>query len=127
MRNRLRIPPRALPVLLAIAFCASSLRTNAQQSAFTFSYPGPNTIGVGPTCSVTLAGHIGTPIVGSTVGGTITISEFDSGMSGFQFTDEWTPGVNLIVWWKVGDNLGNIAFFNFVINVADLSPPVFDL
>ena len=127
MRNRLRIPPRALPVLLLIAFWAYSSTTHAQQSAFTFSYPGPNTIGVGPTCSTTLAGHIGTPIVGSTVGGTITISEFDPGMSGFQFTDEWTPGVNLIVWWKVGDNLGNVAFFNFVITVSDLAPPDFDL
>ncbi len=127
MRNRLRIPPRALPVLLAVAFLATIGRSNAQQSAFTFSYPGPNILAAGPNCSVALAGNVGMPIVNSTIGATITLSQFDPDMSGFQFTDEWTPGAMLVVWWQVGDNQGNSAFFNFVISVADLSAPVFDL
>lgn len=127
MKNRLRIPPRALPVLLALVISTFAYNLSAQQSAFTFSYPGPSMIGVGPNCSVTLAGSVGTPIVNSTVGATITQSEFDPDMSGFQFTDEWTPGVTLIVWWKVGDNQGNMANFSFTVTIKDLTPPEFDL
>lgn len=97
------------------------------QAQFTFNYPGPNIIAVGPTCSSNLAGKLGTPVVTSSAGPVI-ISQFDSVASGFGlWTRQWSPPETAIVNWFVQDAMGNSNTFIFAINFADQTPPQFDL
>lgn len=97
----------------------------AQQGFFTFSYPGPHSIIVSPsTCTAVLAGNIGAPVVGSTSGATITLSEFDPVASGFQLTDSWNYQETAHLYWKVADNQGHTALFDFFIAIVDTTHPV---
>ena len=106
----------------------AALPASAQPGFFTFTYPGPVNIAVDSNCSASVSGNIGTPVVTSTIGATITTSAFDPAASGYSFTDQWSaPLNNLIVVWMVADNMGHSANFSFTVNMLDLSPPVFIL
>lgn len=97
----------------------------AQQGAFNFSYPGPNTIAVDTiNCTNILAGNIGTPIVTSTVGAAITLSQFNPGASGFTLNAPWNFGETAQVFWNVADNQGNSATFSFFVFFVDTTKPV---
>ncbi|MBK9336512.1 MAG: hypothetical protein IPM98_07950 [Lewinellaceae bacterium] len=126
MINRLRMTWRVMlgfcTVLVWIALPGGVV---AQQGFFNFNYPGPNTIIINPaTCSDTLAGNIGTPIVTSTVGATITLSAFDPVASGFQLTDPWSYNNVAHLYWQVADNQGRSATFEFFVNFVDTTRPV---
>ncbi len=98
---------------------------SAQQGFFNFNYPGPYTIPVDPaSCNNALAGHIGTPTVASTAGGMITYSAFDPDSSHFQLNDTWTFPEVAHVYWKVQDDLGHTAYFEFFITFTDTTKPV---
>lgn len=98
---------------------------SAQQGFFNFNYPGPNTIIVSPpNCTNVLAGNIGTPTVSSTVGATITLSAFDPDTSHFQLTDPWNYGETAHLYWKVADNQGRVAWFEFFVSFVDTTRPV---
>lgn len=92
---------------------------------FSFSYPGPFTIGVETDCSTYLAGKLGTPNVSSNVGATITVSALDSVATGFGLYTPITTGPQTIKW-LVEDNQGNTALYTFLITMVDNTPPVFD-
>ncbi len=128
MINRLRIFLRAST--FCIGFClfitpAASLK--AQPSFFNFSYNGPTTLPVGPTCSSMLQGNVPDPVVSSTVGANIITSMFDATASGFLYTDPFTNGATAHVFWFVEDDEGHSHTYEYFINFVDVSPPVFDL
>lgn len=100
----------------------------AQSGPFIFSYPGPDTLLVGPTCAVMLQGNIGTPVVTPTwPGASVTVSHFDTLASGFLPSDLFTDGLAVVVDWYVEDNFGHPGYFTFVVHTRDKTPPVFDL
>ena len=102
--------------------------TDAQPGFFNFNYPGPNTIPVIPgipgNCVNKLAGNMGTPTVTSAVGATITNSAFDPVQSMFQLTDDWNIGEVAQVYWKVADDQGHTATFEFFVTFTDTTAPV---
>lgn len=106
-------------------FPAAALQ--AQQSFFNFSYNGPDTLYVGPTCSSMLQGNVPNPVVTSTVGANIITSVFDPVASGFQYDDIFTEGTVAHVFWFVEDDAGHSYTFEYFIFFSDLMPPVFDL
>lgn len=98
---------------------------DAQQSAFNFNYPGPNNIPVDTFfCTNILAGNIGNPVVTSTVGATIILSEFNAAASGFTLNADWNFGETAQVFWNVADNQGNSATFSFFVFIVDTTAPV---
>ncbi len=95
----------------------------AQSSAFQFSYPGPDTLSVGPTCTSNLLGRLGTPTVTPTTpGASISLSEFNPSASGFTLNTQLGVGQH-IVHWSVSDNLGNSHTFTFPIVLKDQTAP----
>ena len=128
MINRLRNFLRATS--LGIGFCLLFLPTDwllAQPDFFNFSYNGPTTLPVGPTCSSMLQGNVPDPVVSSTVGANITMSMFDPVASGFQYDDLFTVGGVAPVHWFVKDDAGHSHIFEYFINFVDVSPPTFNL
>ncbi|MBL7795536.1 MAG: gliding motility-associated C-terminal domain-containing protein [Saprospiraceae bacterium] len=126
MTNRLRMASWAmLGFITALTWIALPGHVAAQQGFFNFNYPGPDTIIIKPaTCSNILSGNIGTPIVTSPFGYTITQSAFDPVASGFQLTDPWSYNNVAKVVWQVADNQGHTALFEFFINFVDTTKPV---
>ncbi|MBK8556472.1 MAG: hypothetical protein IPL65_12230 [Lewinellaceae bacterium] len=124
MMNRLFKCFLASVLTLGLTAFFQPVLVNAQ---FSFSYPGPNVLAVGPTCSTPLSPQLGTPIVTST-GGAITVSQIDSVASGFGlYAATWTTGEQANIVWHVEDAMGNMANFFFSVTFADLTGPVFDL
>ncbi|MFN0213362.1 MAG: hypothetical protein ACKVT2_03835, partial [Saprospiraceae bacterium] len=128
MINRLQKLLRALPY--CVGFClllqpGSSLV--AQPDFFNFSYNGPSTLSVGPTCSSMLQGNVPDPVVSSSMGYNITMSMFDPVASGFQYSDLFTTGTIAHVFWFVKDDMGHSHTYEYFINFVDTSPPTFDL
>lgn len=115
---------------VVLGFCSVMLWTtlpglHAQQGFFNFNYPGPNEIIVDPaSCTNTLSGNIGTPVVTSTVGATITLSAFDPMQSGFLLTAQWNVNEVAHVYWDVADNQGHTATFEFFVTFIDTTAPV---
>ena len=99
----------------------------AQPSFFNFSYNGPATLAVGPTCSSLLQGNVPDPAVSSTIGATITMSMFDPVASGFPYDFTFTFGDVAHIFWFVKDDAGHSNTFEYFINFVDNSPPTFDL
>lgn len=100
--------------------------SRAQTGAFTFSYPGPTQIAVGDNCDATLAGKLGTPVVTSVLGASITMSMYDSVATGFGLYDPNPPGTYTLSWF-VKDDAGRSATFVFNVTLRDATPPVLDL
>ena len=123
IKNR-TIPIACSVVVLSLIVSFADLK--AQAGFFNFTYPGPNTLPVGPTCSANL-GQLGTPIVSSTVGAAITASYLDTIALGFGRFDPIVVGINQIVFWSVEDDQGRSATFQFTVNTVDVTPPAFDL
>jgi gliding motility-associated-like protein len=112
--------------LLAGFWLLTGTHAFAQQSFFNFTPPANTTIPANP-CAASVSQLAALPTVTSTVGATITVSMFDPVASGYQFTDLWpAPFNNLIVHWKVADNMGHTADFIFTVNIVDVTPPVFN-
>jgi len=96
----------------------------AQPGFFNFNYPGPTHIPVDTnTCTNILNGNIGTPIVSSTVGANIVLSQFDSVASGFGLNAPWNFGETAILFWKVADDQGRSATFSFAVFFVDTTKP----
>lgn len=128
MTNRLRILLRATTFLAGFCFLfIFPARLSAQPSFFNFSYNGPDSLLVGPTCSSMLQGNVPDPVVTSTVGATITMSMFDPIASGFQYNDLFTSGTTAHIFWFVKDNAGHSHTFEYFIKFVDHTPPVFNL
>lgn len=128
MTNRLRIFLAALPLFLGIFLALlPTERLEAQQSFFNFSYNGPTSLPVGPTCSAMLQGNVPNPVVSSTVGANIITSVFDPVASGFEYDDIFTYNTTAHVFWFVEDDQGHSHTFEYFINFVDVSPPTFDL
>ncbi len=128
MLNRLHTFFRV--VSFCIGLCLAVLPSawlKAQPSFFNFSYNGPSSLPVGPTCSSMLQGNIPDPIVSSKIGATITMSMFDAVAAGFQYNDLFTAGTTAHVFWFVKDNMGHSNTYEYFINFVDNSPPVFNL
>ncbi len=97
----------------------------AQPGFFNFSYPGPTHIPVNPsTCTNVLQGNIGTPIVTSTIGANITLSEFNPTASGFNLNAPWNFGETAQLFWNVADDQGHSAIFSFFVFFVDTTKPV---
>jgi len=125
MTNRL---PNFLKIVVCANFFIFFLAENllAQSGAFNFSYPGPTQIGVGQNCDTNLAGKLGTPVVTSNSGASITMSMYDSVATGFGLYDP-LPIATYSISWLVKDNMGRTANFIFNVSLTDNTPPVFDL
>src|SRR5262249_51042979 len=115
MINRLHSSRRARLAVLFPFFILLATASFAQTSAFNFSYPGPDTVVLGANCGGTLFGRLGTPVVSSTVGATITQSYFDSIASGFSILNTFFNIQTVAVHWHVADNQGNMADFTILI------------
>ncbi|MFN4255134.1 MAG: gliding motility-associated C-terminal domain-containing protein [Saprospiraceae bacterium] len=122
--NRLRPLRRVAPAVFLPIFMLLASTSFAQQSFFNFNYPGPNNIPLNGSCAATLAGNIGTPQVTSTSGATITQSQFNMALSGFDLSAVFTGVQTLTIFWQVADNQGHTANFSFPINLIDLTKPV---
>ncbi len=125
MANRLRNTFRAKPGFYAFfwsVFAAGPLL--AQPGFFNFNYPGPVNIPVDTTtCTNVLAGNIGTPIVTSTIGANIILSQFDSVASGFSLNAAWNFGETAQLFWNVADDQGHSAQFSFFVFFVDTTKP----
>lgn len=125
MVNRLRNTRRAKPglyILFLGILLAGALP--AQPVFFNFNYPGPTHIPVDTTsCTNILAGNIGTPIVTSTVGANIILSQFDSVASGFTLNAPWNFGETAQLFWNVADDQGHSATFSFFVFFVDTTKP----
>ena len=110
-----------------LLFFLPNVWLRAQPSFFNFSYTGPTTLSVGPTCSSMLQGNVPNPVVSSTVGATITMSMFDPVASMFQYNDLFTSGTTAHVYWFVKDDAGRSFTYEYFINFVDNSPPTFNL
>jgi len=127
MINRLHQLVRAVPQWIGIFLLAFvPLALKAQQGAFLFNYPGPNTIAVGVNCTGVLQGNIGTPVVSSFNMSPITLSQINTTLTTFGLNDPQTPGL-YVIHWDVANQGGQSATFVFVITFVDQSAPVFDL
>lgn len=128
MTNRLPKFLRATPFCVGLfLFCLPTTWLQAQPDFFNFSYNGPTTLFVGPTCSSMLQGNVPDPVVSSTMGFPITMSMFDSGASGFPYDFTFSNGTMAHVYWFVKDNMGHSHTYDYFINFEDNSPPTFDL
>ncbi|MBP6811881.1 MAG: hypothetical protein KA138_10200, partial [Saprospiraceae bacterium] len=128
MTNRLRNFLRATPFCVGLCFfLLPTTWLKAQPDFFNFSYNGPNTLSVGPTCSSMLQGNVPNPVVTSTMGFNITVSMFDPAASGFQYTDLFSSGTFAHVFWYVEDDAGHSHTYEYFINFVDNTPPTFDL
>ncbi len=128
MTNRLRNFLRATPFCVGLCFfLLPTTWLKAQPDFFNFSYNGPNTLSVGPTCSSMLQGNVPNPVVTSTMGFNITVSMFDPAASGFQYTDLFSSGTFAHVFWYVEDDAGHSHTYEYFINFVDTTPPTFDL
>ncbi len=130
MTNRLhRHILAAVPAKLVIClFILPVLGLHAQQSFFNFTPPSPTTINVGPSCSASMADSLDLPVVTSTMGFTITVSELDTAIANYEYTDLFSaPTLNILVPWLVKDNQGHQWTFYFSVSFIDATPPVFDL
>ena len=128
MTNRLRQFLRALPCYVGLClFLLPNTWLKAQPDFFNFSYNGPTSLSVGPTCSSMLQGNVPNPVVTSTMGFPITMSMFDATASGFQYNDLFTAGTVAHVYWFVKDNMGHSYTYEYFISFVDNSPPTFDL
>lgn len=126
MVNRLRSIPPAKPGLYILLFLSVFLGAHAaaQPAFFNFSYPGPTHIPVDTTsCTNVLAGNMGTPIVTSTIGANITLSQFDPVASGFNLNTPWNFGETARVFWNVADDQGHSAQFSFFVFFVDTTKP----
>lgn len=128
MTNRLRKTRRAKPgfylLLLVISGVLLSEEGGAQPGFFNFNYPGPTHIPVDTTsCTNVLAGNMGTPVVTSTIGATITLSQFDPVASGFPLNAPWNFGETAQVFWNVADDQGHSATFSFFVFFVDTTKP----
>ncbi|MCS7035757.1 MAG: gliding motility-associated C-terminal domain-containing protein [Saprospiraceae bacterium] len=125
MANRLRNTRRAKPGFFLFFFwflLAGWLP--AQPGFFNFNYPGPTHIPVDTTsCTKVLAGNIGTPIVTSTVGANIVLSQFDPVASGFNLNAPWNFGETAQLFWNVADDQGRTAQFSFFVFFIDTTKP----
>ncbi|MDO8366034.1 MAG: gliding motility-associated C-terminal domain-containing protein [Saprospiraceae bacterium] len=128
MINRLRKLLRAMPFCVGLClFMLPPSWLRAQPDFFNFSYNGPTTLPVGPTCSSMLQGNVPDPVVTSTMGFNITMSMFDPVASGFQYNDLFTVGTTAHVFWFVKDDAGHSHTYEYFITFVDNTPPVFDL
>ncbi len=125
MANRLRKTRRAKPgffALLSWMFLVG--QAIAQPGFFNFNYPGPTQIPVDTnTCTNILAGNIGTPVVTSTIGANIILSQFDSTASGFNLNAPWNFGETAQLFWNVADDQGHSATFSFFVFFVDTTKP----
>ncbi|MCC6461659.1 MAG: gliding motility-associated C-terminal domain-containing protein [Saprospiraceae bacterium] len=125
MKNRLRMHWRVVLGFCLFYSWISLSGAFAQQGFFNFNYPGPNSIPVlASSCSNILAGNIGTPNVSSTAGGIITLSAFDPDSSGFLLNSAWNFDEVAHLYWKVQDNQGHTAYFEFFVSFTDTTKPV---
>lgn len=122
-----RLPNDARSAIFCAVFAFFLLNTfGLRAQPFTFSYPGPTIIGVGPGCEANLADKLGTPNVTSTIGAAITMSMFDSVATGFGLYSPLPIGMHSIRW-LVKDDQGNSAHYTFKVTLVDNTPPEFDL
>ncbi len=128
MTNRLRNFLRATPFCVGLCLCMlPTARLHAQPDFFNFSYNGPASLPVGPTCSSMLQGNVPDPVVTSTMGFNITMSMFDPIASGFQYSDPFSVGNSVPVHWFVKDDMGHSYTYEYFITFVDVTPPTFDL
>lgn len=128
MINRLRKQYQVFTLCIGICLAQfSAQEVLAQPDFFNFSYNGPTSVPVGPTCSAMLQGTVPDPVVSSTMGFLITSSMFDATASGFLYSDLFTAGTTAHVFWFVADNMGHSHTFEYFIDFVDVSPPTFDL
>ena len=121
-----RLPNDARTAVFCAVFAFFLLHTiGLHAQPFTFSYPGPTVIGLGPNCETTLADKLGTPEVVSTIGATITMSMFDSVATGFGLYSPLPMGMHNIRW-LVKDDQGNSTHYTFKVTLVDNTPPEFD-
>ena len=127
MNNRLHQHVRPAPNWVVLFFLAfSPLAVKGQQDAFNFSYPGPNTILLGPTCTQILQGNAGSPVVSSVNGSPLTVDTINVVLTGFDYDDPLVDGT-YVIHWDVANQAGQSATYQFVITLEDQSPPVFNL
>ncbi len=128
MTNRLHKLLRATPFCVGLClFMLPSAWLKAQPDFFNFSYTGPTTLFVGPTCNSMLQGNVPNPVVTSPMGFPITMSMFDTVASGFQYNDLFSSGTVAHVYWFVKDNMGHSYTYEYFINFVDNTPPAFNL
>jgi gliding motility-associated-like protein len=125
MRNRLVMNKwtRSIALLLCLLPCV----LHSQQSFFNFSYPGPDTIFVGSSCSASIYGQLGVPTVTSTGGFNIVGSFFDSIQSGFGVHAAFFGGQLITVKWSVKDDANHFGTFSFPIQFWDSTAPILNL
>lgn len=114
---------QAMPALVIWFLTALPLFSQQPQN-FNFNYPGPFNLVLSSACKTALFGKLGTPVVSSAIGSTITASFFDSTASGFSILLEHSGVQTKTVIWRVEDAAGNWANFSFNINLQDNQPPV---
>ncbi|MBL7806227.1 MAG: gliding motility-associated C-terminal domain-containing protein [Saprospiraceae bacterium] len=128
MTNRLRNPMRAKSWIAGLClFLLPTAWLLAQPAFFNFSYNGPTTLYVDQGCTSMLQGNVPNPVVSSTVGANIILSQFNPVLSGFTYNGLFTAGSVAHVFWDVADDQGHSNTYEYFINFVDNLPPAFDL
>ncbi|MFN5365124.1 MAG: hypothetical protein ACK5CH_06890, partial [Bacteroidota bacterium] len=128
MTNRLCKSLRKISLMLWLSLGILSVRdVCAQPGFFTFMYNGPDTVAVGPECTLSLESAINPEPVVTTTNGTVTVSAFNAVLSGFPITETFAAGETAHVFWHVENSAGQQHDFEFFISFADQTAPVFDL
>ncbi|TVR82428.1 MAG: hypothetical protein EA409_05160 [Saprospirales bacterium] len=97
-------------------------------SGIACEYAGPDTIYVDSSCTAILFwDDANNPSCESTnPGGVIIRRELQSISGGYEIGDLVAAGTDVVVTYRVSDNMGNVEFFSFSIHFTDTIPPVFD-
>jgi gliding motility-associated-like protein len=120
MYDRLLMNKRWLFYFLTLVF---TTQLHSQASFFQFNYPGPDTIAAGTSCNAILQGAMGTPMVTSTSGATIILSQFNAAATGFGLSSPLAANTTYTIHWNVADNQGHTFTFTFPIRIQDQTPP----
>jgi gliding motility-associated-like protein len=128
MTNRLCKLLRKISLTLWLSLGVLSVRdVSAQPGFFTFMYNGPDTVAVGPECTLTLESAISPQPTVTTTNGTVTVSAFNPVLSGFPITETFAAGETAHIFWHVENSAGQQHDFEFFVSFADRTAPVFDL
>nr|MBS0037614.1 gliding motility-associated C-terminal domain-containing protein [Saprospiraceae bacterium] len=92
------------------------------------NYTGPDTLYVDSTCTAILEWDESNDLncESNKPGGVIVSQNLESISGGYQMGDSVPAGVEVVVTYRVRDNMGNTEFFSFSIHFVDTLPPVFD-
>lgn len=115
-------------VISCLNLMAEIASENLFATGIVCEYAGPDTIYVDSTCTgILFWDDANNPSCESTnPGGVIIRRDLHSISDGFEIGDPVPAGTEVVITYRVSDNMGNVEFFSFSIQFIDTIPPVFD-